>query len=267
MEPTIVTPFQFRGLRILFAFVLLTLIALFGAMTIKTYRQSKIVGKPENVRDTISVSGRADVTAIPDIALVNAGLETNAPTVVEAQRKNSTTMNAFLDEVKGLGVEDKDRKTVGYTIGPKYEERREPITGRFVRSVLVGYVVTQSLELKVRSFERLGDVVALVGKHNLNQVGEVSFTVDKPDALKQEALEKAILEAKQKAERLARAGGVQLGRMISFVESAGPMPYRFDAPMMAMKAEMGGEPPPVPRFEPGSQELEAVVTVTYELLP
>ncbi len=262
----IVTPFQFRGLRILFALVLLTLITLFGAMTIKTYRQSKIVGKPENVRDTISVSGRAEVTTIPDVAVVRAGLETNAATVAEAQRKNTTTMNAFLDEVKKLGVADKDRKTVGYSIYPKYEERREPITGRYVRSVLVGYTVTQSLEFKVRNFDKLGDVVGAVGKHNLNQVGEVSFTVDKPDALRQEAQEKAILDAKQKAERLARAGGVRLGRMISFFESGGPMPHQMDAPMMAMKAEMGGEQP-VPRFESGSQELEAVVTVTYELLP
>lgn len=266
--PSIVTPFQFRGLRILFALVLLTLITLFGAMSIKTYRQSKIVGKPENIRDTISVSGRGEVTAIPDVAVVRAGLESTAATVAEAQRKNTTTMNAFMDQVKRLGVEDKDRKTVGYTIAPKYEDRRESMTGRYVRPVLIGYTVTQSLELKVRNFEKLGDVVAAVGRYELNQVGEVSFTVDKPDALRQDALEKAILEAKQKAERLARAGGVQLGRMISFFESSEPIPYRMDGPMMAVKGGIGGEASlPVPRFEPGQQELEASVTVTYELLP
>jgi uncharacterized protein YggE len=264
----IVTPFQFRGLRILFALLLLTLITLFGAMTVKTYRQSKIVGKPENVRDTISVSGRGEVTAIPDVAVVRAGLEITAVTVAEAQRKNTMTMNAFLDEVERLGVEDKDRKTVGYTIAPKYEERREPITGRYVRSVLIGYVVTQSLELKVRDFEKLGDVVALVGKHNLNQVGEVGFVVDKPDDLRELALEKAILAARAKAQALAHAGGVRLGRMISFYEGGGPMPFEMGGPAYALKAGEGMQVPmPAPRFEPGSQDIEANVTVTYELLP
>ena len=261
----IVTPFQFKGLRIVFAVALVSVVALFAALAYKNYRQTQFLGKPENVRDTITMSGRGEVTAIPDIALVDAGLETNAPTVAEAQRKNTEAMNGFLREVKSLGVSEKDRKTTNYTIEPKYEERFKP-TGIFERRVLVGYTVRQNVELKVRDLTKIGDVIAAAGKWGLNQVNDFSFSVDDQEGLKQQALEKAITNARTKAESLVRVGGAHIGRLVSFSEGGGPMPYMMGgAPMMAMKAESAPMPSPV--FEPGNQSIVANVSVTYELLP
>lgn len=265
MEPTIVTPFQFRGLRILFGLALLSIVALFGALAQKNYRQSQFVGKPENVRDTITMSGRGQVTAIPDIALVDAGLEISAPTVSEAQRKNTDAMNGFLADVKTLGVDQKDRKTTAYTIEPKYEEHFKP-TGVFERRVLVGYTVRQNVQLKVRALGKVGDVIAAAGKWGLNQVNDFSFSVDNQDGLKQEALEKAIIDARAKAESLVRVGGAHIGRLVSFSEGGGPMPYTMmAAPMMEMKG--GAAPVPAPILEQGSQDIVVTVSVTYELLP
>ncbi len=265
-QPTIVTPFQFKSLRVLFGVMLATLIALFGALALKSYRQSQFVGKPDNVRDSITISGHGDIVAIPDIATVRAGLDVTSPTVAEAQRKNTDEMNAFLADVKKLGVKDDDRKTVSYTIMPKYEDRRTQGTGIYVRPVLVGYVVSQSVELKVRNFDKLGDVIAAVGAHNLNQVGDFSFGVDKPDQIQQQALEKAIMAARAKASALARAGGVRLGRMITFSEGGGYMPYRPEVQKFAMGTDVAAAPP-APTLEPGRQDIEAFATVTYELLP
>ncbi len=266
MEPTIVTPFQFKSLRILFGLVLLSVMLLFAALAQKSYRQSQFVGKPDNVRDTITMSGHGEVTAIPDVALVDAGLESNAPTVAEAQKKNTDAMNSFLADVKKLGVADKDRKTTSYTIEPKYDQRFRP-TGIFVHPVLVGYTVRQNVELKVRALDKVGEVIAAAGKWGLNQVNDFSFTVDNQDALKQQALEKAITDARAKADSLARVAGAHIGRLVSFSEGGGPMPYTMmAAPMMAMKEGASAAMPP-PTLEPGSQQIVVTASVTYELLP
>lgn len=246
---------------------LLALVLFLGSLTYYFAQKTALLGKPDNVRDTFTMSGHGEVSAIPDIALVQAGLETTSKGVDQAQKENTEKMNAFLKKVGELGVAEKDRKTLQYSIYPKYDYQRGPIEPYIGKQVLVGYTVTNTVELKVRNLERLSDVLGALGEFGLNQVGGFSFNVDDDKELKNQAMDIAILNARVKADRLAKTAGVKLGRMVSFSENPQPFygPYPANARMMEQKAADSAYS--APTIEKGNQTISVDIQATYELLP
>lgn len=245
---------------------LLTLIIFLGSLTYYFIQKTSLLNKPTNVRDTFNMGGHGELSAIPDIALVNAGLETTLKNVGDAQRENTEKMNAFLKKVGSIGIKDTDRKTTSYSIYPKYDYLKDE-NGNFGKQIISGYTVNNQVQLKVRDLSRVSDVLNTLGEFGLNQVGGFSFSIDDDKELKQQALELAIKNARAKAERLAKTAGIRLGRMVSFSESSPsypPAPYRmYEKAGVAMDSAA----PMAPTVEKGSQMVEVDIQATYELLP
>ena len=235
--------------------VSLALIVFLGAETRNAWQNYYYIGK--SGRDTISIDGEGKVTAKPDVALVELGVITDAATVNLAQTQNTSKMNAVIDAVKVLGVEAKDIQTENYNIQPRYDYSTS-------KQTLIGYEVSQNVAVKVRNLDKVGDIIAKAGDLGANQVGGMSFTIDDPKALQEQAREKAIDDAKSKADLLAKKLGLQVVRVVSFTESSGnvtpPMPY------YAMDKAMAGAAPSVaPTVEAGSQDVISDVSVTFEI--
>jgi uncharacterized protein YggE len=97
-----------------------------------------------------------------------------------------------------------------------------------------------------------------------NQSNDVNLSLEDPSALQEQAQEAAIADAKQKAQKLAQAAGLSLGKVVSVSESntyvPGPIP--FAANSLAMGA---GAPAVAPQVQTGSQEIDEMMTVTYEV--
>jgi uncharacterized protein YggE len=112
--------------------------------------------------------------------------------------------------------------------------------------------------------EKIGDILAAAGQGGANQVGGISFAIDEPEKLKQQAREKALVNAHEKASALARISGVRLGKIVSFTESdaSTPIPY----PIFYGREGLGGADTVAPKIEKGSLDVIIVATVTYELL-
>src|SRR3989338_5735612 len=232
---------------VLAVFACLALLALAGWLGLKARNESgqyKFIGVPPT-RDTITVSGEGKVTTIPDIANLSLGTQAERSTVTEAQRENTRVMNALLAKLDGFGVEKKDIQTERYDISPRYDY----LDGK---TVLRGYTVSQSVRVKVRNMEKVGDILGAAGEIGANQVGSIIFGVDEPEKLKAEARDKAILNAREKAAALAKAAGVTLRRVISVSESGNesvPRYYGLDESVMGLKAAA-----PAPTIEAGSSE-------------
>ena len=171
----------------------------------------------------ISVSGKSEVYVIPDIATFNFTVTERGGTVKEAQEKADTKINKSLSAVRELGVEDKDIKTTGYNVYPKYEWV-QPACVTYPcpagRNVLTGYEVSQSITVKVRDTEKAGDLVTKVGASGVSNISGLEFTVDNKDELAAKAREEAIAEAKEKAKVLAKQLGVRLGKMMNYYENS-----------------------------------------------
>ena len=219
-------------------------------------KQYQYIGRSEAQRDTIAISAEGKVTALPDIASISIGVMTEKKTVAEAQKENTTKMNAIIAKIKEFGVASEDIKTTNYSIYPQYDWINN-------RQVERGFQVSQNVDVKVRDLAKIGDVLAAVGELGANQVGGVNFTIDDPEDLRQQARLKGLEAAKKKAQALADAAGVKLGKVVGFSENAGYVP----TPLYYAKADGMGGGGASPSIESGSQDVVVNVSVIYEILP
>lgn len=247
-------------LKILAASLFLILSVFFIFKIRNVAREYGYIGRAPLSQYTITISGEGKATATPDVATASLGVQTDGKLVKDAQTENNNKMNAITKAIKDLGVEAKDIKTENYSVYPKYDYNRE--TGA---SNIVGYTVSQSVSVKIRDLDKVGAILAKAGELGANTVGGVQFTVDDPEKIKSEARQKAIDNAKAKADVLFKNLGVQVGRIVSFDEyGAGGI-----MPMYAEKAYgMGGgsdAPIPAPNIQPGSLDIVSNVNLTFEI--
>lgn len=239
--------------------VLLFLIALgLGGVFIRnSMKQYDYIGKVVEQRDTITISGEGKVVAIPDIATIQLGLNTEKKSVAEAQKENTAKMNELNKQLKAQGVDAKDIQTSNYSIYPQYDWNNG-------RQTLRGYQVSQTVTVKIRNLDKVGDIVSAAGTLGLNQVGGLSFDIDEPEVLRQQARIKALENAREKAKALADIMGVKLGKVVSFNESStypGPIYKSY-----AMDGAIGmGGAAPAPEIQSGSMDIVIDATVVYEL--
>lgn len=248
--------------KCLFAGILVILSIFLIALIIST--GVDIRNKIIETKNTISVSETGEIYAKPDLALTTFSVITEAKTVAQAVSENTKKMNAVIDFVKGRGVEEKDLKTTSFNIYPRYEYQKvetEIYPYPPGKRVLVGYEVTQSLEVKIRDMVKIGDIIQGATDAGANQVGDLQFTIDKEDELKKQAREQAIEKTKTKAKELAGQLGVKLVRITNFSESS-VIPYYYGLEKAAAPSGVGGG---TPQIETGENKIEVTVSITYEI--
>jgi uncharacterized protein YggE len=223
-------------------------------------KEGRYIGQEIETKNTIMVSETGEVYAKPDLALTTFSVKTEAKTVAQAMTENTEKMNDIIDFMKDSGIEEKDLKTTTFNIYPCYEYRRDNLIYPSGSRVLVGYEVIQSLQVKIRDLEKIGQIIQGATEAGANQAGDLQFTIDQEDELKKQAREQAIDKAKDKAEELASQLGVNLVRITSFSES-GQFP-RYDYALKEATSLGGGE---TPQIETGENKIEVTVTITYEI--
>ena len=215
---------------------------------------------------TISVNGNGKITAVPDHALINVGVATQAPTAQQALAANSEVMTKLQALLKERGVAAKDVQTTQIQVNPQYSEPRPQLSGmsqaEFVPRI-VGYRVDNSVQVISRQIAKLGALLDALVQGGANQIHGIQFRVDEPEKLLDEARKRAMADAKRKAEQLAGEAGVVLGSPVSIQEEgagAFESPMRFEAEMSGMM----GAPRSVP-VAAGEQVMNVTVQVIYEM--
>ncbi len=244
-----------------------------AALIAYTYSTIKETRYMTSMPTQISVSGEGKIFATPDIATFSFGIESKEADAETAQNKSAEVTKAILAYLKESGVEDKDVKTDYYNFMPRYEYPQVVCTQWGCPSQgepkLIGYQVSQSITVKVRDTKKAGELVSGVGSKGAINVSSLSFTIDDKDALKAEAREKAIADAKENAKKLADDLGVRLTRMTGYWEDESngyPMPYGMGGGGNMMKAEsadsMMSQPAELPL---GENTITSRVTISYEI--
>jgi uncharacterized protein YggE len=228
-------------------------------------KEGKYIGREFEAQETITVSGEGEIFAKPDLAIVDFSVLSEAQTVSPAMEDNARKMNAVIEAAKSLGVQEQDLKTTSFNISPKYEWYYTqaclyPPCPQ--NRVLVGYEVSQTLEVKIRDMAKIGDVIQKATAAGSNQAGDLQLTIDNQDELKAQAREQAIEKAKSKANEMASQLGVKLVRITSFSES-GISPY-FPYYMEGMALGKGGGEA-APQIETGQNKITVNVSITYQI--
>ncbi len=202
----------------------------------------------------ISITGTASIDAKPDLATVNAGVESTGPTARDALTANSKQMNAVFDAIKGLGIEDRDVGTSNFNIAQNWRHGPEG-------SKPDGYRVSNQVSLRLRDVSRIGEVLDALTSAGVNQAGNIQFDVEDADTLLDTARSKAVGKARKRAELYAAAAGVTLGKVMNISEG-GPNRQLPHPQFAAMESRSAGAPP----IAPGEQKLNVSVTVTWALV-
>jgi hypothetical protein len=205
---------------------------------------------------TLNIAGTAEVHAAPDAALVMTGVVTESDTAAAALKANSATLSKVVDAIRAFGVEAKDLQTSGLSLAPRYQLDK---LSSGERQRIIGYTVANEISVRVRDLAKLGDLLDKVTVAGANRIDGIEFIISNQDALLEEARQKAVADAKGKADLYARAAGFTLGKVMSLSEEA--VPSR--RPMMrAMVASGAAAPVPV---EAGEMTLSVRVRVVWSL--
>ena len=204
----------------------------------------------------ISVTGEASISVPPDLAQLDAGVASDGKTAREASEANNAAMAKVLVALKTAGIEDKDVQTSRLSLQPQYAPNRSG------PSPIVGYRASNRVTVKLHDVGKVANVIdALVGA-GANDIGNVNFTVSKASDLLDQAREKALADARRKAEIYAKAAGVALGAPLSIAEEGAPTPV-FRAKMMPV-APMGmAAPTPIAQ---GEETLSVSVAVSWGII-
>lgn len=197
----------------------------------------------------ITVSGTATGRAVPDQATFSFGVQTEGASAKAALDANSARMALVIAALKRAGIAEKDLQTQDVSVMPRQNE-----TGQ-----ISGYYANNSVQALVRKLAGAGAVVDAAVGAGANQSSGPSFDQSGRDAVYRSALRAAVADARTKAQALAAESNASLGRVTRIVEgfAAEPVPMYDRAVAQSAKAET-----PV---EPGTQEVQATVTVTFEL--
>jgi len=200
--------------------------------------------------DLFSVSGEGKVTVVPDTGVVDVGIISQKPTVKAAQIEVNSVINKISENLKNLGIKDKDIKTTNYSVNPQYDYTSP-------QNKIVGYVVNTSLIVTVRELDKINEVIDIATQNGANTVSGVQLIVEdsKRKELENEARNLAIKEAKVKAESLSKMSGMILGKIVNIQESGN---RNYPQPMM-MKAENADT-----QIQPGSTDIVSNITLFYE---
>lgn len=209
---------------------------------------------------SISVTGQGEASGRPDVAEVNAGVQTFAATVVEASRKNQGVVETIFRALEEHGIEDEDIRTSDYSIWPQQDYN--PAQGDRKPRV-TGYQVSNMVHVKVRDIDRIGEVLAAVTNAGANSINGIQFGVDDPGALEARARRLAMEDARARAESLAGLAGVELGEVLAISMSSAPgfpIPYARGRVM-----EMADAGAPVPGIQAGQQGVTVHIDVTWAI--
>jgi uncharacterized protein len=217
------------------------------------------VGRPDAARGleptqteterTLLVNGTGAVTTVPDRAELSFGVVSEGATARAALAANSTEMRRVIDAVKSAGVDEKDIQTQQVALSPRYSNDGQRI---------VGYTAQNTVAAKLRDLDRAGVVIDAAVAAGANQVSGPSLIRSDRTEIYRNALRAAVADARAKAQTLAAASGVTVGRVVNLVEGgAAPPPVP-----VAEGATRQEAPTPI---EPGTQTVEANVTVTFAI--
>ena len=241
--------------------VTLALALLVGSLSMIGYVANYARSVEPSLARSFTVTGEGRVVALPDIARFSFGVVTEGGKDVSAlEKQNAERANGAIAFLVSNGLKNKDIKTIQYSIQPRYQYASCNDRNVCPPPEIVGYSITQLVEVKVRDFAKLGEMLSGIVETGANTLSGLEFTINDPSAPESEARGMAIAAARKKAEQVARAGGFNLGRLLSIEEGYARRTFDAYAGALALKSESAA-----PVIEPGSTEVRVNLTLRYAL--
>jgi len=222
--------------------------------------QSGRTAELEEFARVISVTGQGTVSVTPDVATVQVGVVTQAAEASEALTQNSAAVARLLAVLKDdFNIAAKDLQTSNFSVNPQYDNN--PRRGNLESPKISSYMVSNQVSVKIRQLTDLGKLLDAAVRSGGNRVFGITFGVDDPSEVENQARRASVKDARARAELFAEAAGVKLGRVVSISEQSVPS----ISPRMMGRAMMASAERAVP-VESGEQQVEASIQMIFEVV-
>ncbi len=207
---------------------------------------------------TIIASGVGEVSLEPDMAYVQLGAQVVSQTANNAQNELSKKMNSIKKVLKDFGIDDKNVRTAYFHVYP-YQE----MEANGEMSKVEKYRAEHALEVKFTDIKRLGELIDAASKAGSNRIDQVRFSLQNPEKAQNEALKKAIENAKEKADAMAAAAGKSRGDVLQIADQAAQVqPFYAEQAQFANEAAADAESMAI---ETGEINVTQRVDVIYQM--
>jgi uncharacterized protein YggE len=205
------------------------------------------------------VVGTGTASAEPEIAIVVFGVELQGDDPAAIVDEAAEKIDRAIAASRALGIAEEDIRTTGYNLW--VETVREPEQGTPTGEII--YHVSHYVRGRLRDLDKVGGLLAAVVESGVNAISEVSFTVEDPDALMEQARQQALEKAVARAQQMAAGLDITLGQPISVMETGGGYP------VMDITEGIGGgggrADVAAPSISPGTFSVSVSVQVVYEI--
>ena len=204
----------------------------------------------------LDISAPGEVTRVPDLAIISAGVITRSATASGAIQEAATRIARVRDALKRAGIADRDIQTSNISLNPQYSYVKDQ------PPKLNGYSASNQLNVRFHDIANTGKILDALVAEGANQINGPNLTIERPEAALDEARTKAVASGRARAELYARSLGLRVVRVVSVSESGGYAPPPPMPPMVMMAAR--GERDQT-AIDPGEQKLQVNVSMTFEL--
>jgi uncharacterized protein YggE len=202
----------------------------------------------------IVASSRGEVKVTPDRASIQISVQTRAVTAAAAADDNAQKQRAVVEALRGLGIDAKDISTTGYNVYPeqRYEQNKEP--------VIVGYNVTNTVVVELKSIAMVGRVIDVALSKGANMINSLQFYSSNTDNARREAIAIAVRQARADAEAAAQAAGGSITSLLEVTVGGyyPPPPRPIELRAMAASAKVADTP-----ISAGDQTVAVDVTTRW----
>jgi len=247
--------------RTLAAAVIVVLAISTALLSAYVYGLGRSQGSVDQPKPSISVTGEGWADVRPDLAAAQIGVQTRDQDAGRAVEANNQKAQAVIEAIRALGIAEADILTSQFSVYG--QEGFDKETGE--PSGAVTYIVDNTVSVTIRDLSQVGPVLDAALGAGANTVQNLSFTVEDQTAALREARDKALADAKARAEQIAQGAGIELGSLLNLSESqfGGPIPLAE-----AVRAEgLGGRLAAVALapVSSGTFRVQLQVYVTYEI--
>ncbi len=208
----------------------------------------------------IHAQGSGNIIGTPDRAQVTLSVQTENSDVRVAQEENAAKMTKVIDALVASGIPRDALKTTGYNIYTVYDDSSKGILDPKIKS----YRVTNTLTITLHDVSKTGEVIDLAVANGANQADSIQFMLSDAQSilLRNEALKKAVTNARADAEAVASAMGVNITGTgtVEIYQGYMPVVYSNYAQDAGARMEKAAGTTPI---QSGDITVNAQVSVTY----
>ena len=153
----------------------------------------------------IQAVGSATISVNPDQAQLDVGVVTQGATAQDAGQQNATLTTTVLNALKGVLGTAGTIQTISYSISPRYS------TTQGQTSVIIGYTASNTVEVTTTDLSIIGRLIDTANQAGANSVGNLSFGLQNPEPVMEQALGQAAKQAQAHANAIAAGLGAKTG--------------------------------------------------------